>query len=879
MAIKRYPRPGQKISPRILASLLDVPIPWRLLKVEDAVPQRLCELDEHVWESVSPNTCTKLGAAVVREISSRIASLPDLILRSPLPIPTQWPIDQRLIEQLPLEARTYNCLANEGIIESPQLLAQMTIADLLRIPSFGAKSLVDLLATLESLAQLALANGKTHMKALVPAPSSFPAINPRISRYPRPGHRLAPEVLREILAVPVPARLRKRLNLQREMLADFDEKLWGELTTQECARLGEVVVAQVDACLPSLPPNVLYMRLPLPNEPAALANLELERRTYNSLAREGFLKQPGRLTSITIGDLIGLRGIGGKSLVDFLTALEHCQPRLVEESHLEPDGHLEAQATAQRLLTRTVGFHIGREDPRLGQLLRTIDATAASLAELLANITARKYNDVRLRSLAPGLREFEREVERCFGLELVAELVEVSTFGMRARDGDIVTDYYGWDGRGPRTLREIGDRLGLTRERVRQISVEQATRLRSSLPFAPTLRRILDAVESALPVAESGLAQVVAKSGVKAQFVSLRILQQAAQLFGLRLPFNLDSPTGGEPLAVRAEQTLALEPVRRLVRKSAEHWGVGTIAEVAALAGALALPAEEDFIARVAKAQAGCEWLDVERRWYSLAGVRRQRLDAVICKVLAVCKVASIATVRGAVLRSSRHNDFAPPAAVLRAYCQKHEALAVDGDTLELRAGPREPESFLTAGERLLLEHLRLHGEIARAELDALLSASAKRGAPIVRPEQCPILVSLEGGRYVLRCQSTSPARRAAPEGGAILAGQSAAGSAMEWIALGLANLLEAPELVLPSRAHLSAAGEYALVGADGTFFGNIGVQARRITGLAAFARRRGGDIGDTLFLEFDGPARRTIVRVGEGAFWVERQLVSTSPP
>ena len=40
------------------------------------------------------------------------------------------------------------------------------------------------------------------------------------------------------------------------------------------------------------------------------------------------------------------------------------------------------------------------------------------------------------------------------------------------REREVVTLRYGIDGNEPRTLEEIGRRLGLTRERVRQIEVE-----------------------------------------------------------------------------------------------------------------------------------------------------------------------------------------------------------------------------------------------------------------------------------------------------------------------------------------------------------------------------------------------------------------------
>ena len=46
---------------------------------------------------------------------------------------------------------------------------------------------------------------------------------------------------------------------------------------------------------------------------------------------------------------------------------------------------------------------------------------------------------------------------------------------LSVREAEVITSYFGLDGNAPMTLEELGHKLGLTRERVRQIK-EQATR-------------------------------------------------------------------------------------------------------------------------------------------------------------------------------------------------------------------------------------------------------------------------------------------------------------------------------------------------------------------------------------------------------------------
>src|SRR5262249_20241868 len=58
-------------------------------------------------------------------------------------------------EQLPLEPRTRNCLAKRGLLDAPEKLANITVGEVLRLPAFGTKCLVDLLTCLASVSTAA----------------------------------------------------------------------------------------------------------------------------------------------------------------------------------------------------------------------------------------------------------------------------------------------------------------------------------------------------------------------------------------------------------------------------------------------------------------------------------------------------------------------------------------------------------------------------------------------------------------------------------------------------------------------------------------------------------------------------------------------------
>lgn len=72
----------------------------------------------------------------------------------------------------------------------------------------------------------------------------------------------------------------------------------------------------------------------------------------------------------------------------------------------------------------------------------------------------------------------------------LSESVEVALDALRGREAAVVRLYFGFDGGDPMTLETIGQRLGVTRERVRQIKDRALSRLRKSniAPALATLR-------------------------------------------------------------------------------------------------------------------------------------------------------------------------------------------------------------------------------------------------------------------------------------------------------------------------------------------------------------------------------------------------------
>src|ERR1700694_5455620 len=83
-------------------------------------------------------------------------------------------------------------------------------------------------------------------------------------------------------------------------------------------------------------------------------------------------------------------------------------------------------------------------------------------------------------------------------LTLERELRDLLGTGRNAR---IAARYYGFDGRGGGSLQAVGNEIGLTRERVRQIVTAASERLSTGRPVSPALDRTIAFVVDRMPAA------------------------------------------------------------------------------------------------------------------------------------------------------------------------------------------------------------------------------------------------------------------------------------------------------------------------------------------------------------------------------------------
>jgi RNA polymerase primary sigma factor len=158
-----------------------------------------------------------------------------------------------------------------------------------------------------------------------------------------------------------------------------------------------------------------------------------------------------------------------------------------------------ARALADKARTIRMPVHIVERLQKMNRAERTLWTTLGrepTLEEIAdeANLTVQQVNEVRAAARASSsldapvgdtddavLGDFvaaeEMLPEERVELALRSQALQVALGTLAERELEVVTLRYGLGGTEPKTLEEIGRRLGLTRERVRQIELDSLRRL------------------------------------------------------------------------------------------------------------------------------------------------------------------------------------------------------------------------------------------------------------------------------------------------------------------------------------------------------------------------------------------------------------------
>ncbi len=888
MARSCYPRHGHRIAPAALGVLLRVPIEKKFLQhIKDGPKNNLpfteaetegrCEtrpgqsasdlsvapelntltladLDESSWSHFPESTCRELAEEVLAEVS-RTPHLPDEVANQQLPsIPSGL-----TLADLELEVRTVNCLISAGIHERPQDLASMTIDDILGIRGFWFKSLLDLLTSLEYLN-----DHPERCDALRRSRSAAVDKSQVPHGYPRPNQILVPQTLHEVFQDSIPTRLARHTLLQGKQLCDLDETVWQHVRPEVIGQLAGLIVMRASSARHDA--VVCQRQLPTPPKNVELNDLHLDNRTWNCLEREGFAKDIQALGNLTIGQVLAFRGFGGKCLVDLLTALETCLRR---QDTL--DSRLTAEAQTLKQLPQALD--ISFSDPRVGNLLRSIDRESNTVGEMVGRLLAREIDPPDPIRVRQQIAKIRRRIEELPQRLLEEELIEIFLPDENARDRQIVVQYYGWDGKGGCTLEHLGETYGLSRERIRQVCIQTIKRRRNVPIFAPVFDHALAFIRRRIPCTLSKLQQAFDTSGITQCGLPITLLPQTAEFLGRSCNFEVVRVNQVD-LVLPPAQVALPRTVFQIARRAAAHQGAAPLeAVLTELAESGQPEVNQRFVRTILEAHPGFCWLNKCKSWFRFEVQAESSLASLIDKILSVSGPISIAKLRAAIVRHRRSEDRVLPSELLLEYCRQMPNIRIRNKTV-IANPPSDWHEVLAGVEKQIVGILYEHGpvlersaledyctraEINRFSFNAMLMAS-------------PVLQQYERSIYGLINQSvTSEAldklllQRVPAPPNRVLQGFGQTKPGEYYLAYRLSKAAIAGGVVtVPAAMKRQLRGKFTLRTTDGQKVGTLVTKKGCGWGLGPALRGNDAEPGDHMVILIDPGKREAKIHIGD---------------
>lgn len=432
-----------------------------------------------------------------------------------------------------------------------------------------------------------------------------------------------------------------------------------------------------------------------------------------------------------------------------------------------------------------------------------------------------------------------------------------------ARNADVVMLRHGWDGSAPKTLQEVGDEFGLTRERVRQICTRAARRLsKGTRPMTPLLDEALALFAANIPCEASSVKALLVDAGLSARGIDGAGMLSLAEFFGHDLDAVLVE-IGAVRLVVDRNFECLVGKARQTARKLIGAHGVTTVAEVTSELWGELDEAEQErreaFVRLELDAEPTVVWLDEDRRWLWLTGIPdgRNRLLNNIRKVLSVSGEIDATDLRRAVRRDWRMGGYAPPARILLALAEAVPELERSDQVIKsLR--PYSREEHLSDTEYIIVEVILSHGGVMRFDslrnivLDYGVGDSAFKQrmsqSPVIR-KYAPCVYGLSG---VGVSTDALDALTVSAQRNRVLQDCGWTDDGKLWVAYHLStNTVQAAVLAVPAVVRDFIVGEHRLEDPTGKPSGTLVVREQAAWGVRRFLRKSGAEPGDTLLLVF----------------------------
>jgi hypothetical protein len=611
-----------------------------------------------------------------------------------------------------------------------------------------------------------------------------------------------------------------------------------------------------------------------------LEDLELRTRTRNALlpwmrTLDTETGSADVIRALTYGDAYKMRNMGHISVLDLAVAGDHgfassVQTKIQVESSL---------ARLQEIIPKPWHNLVSSSDPRFTSLMPT--NRLGTIAELLEE--APEHGTAS--SLADAFPQIEAQVSRIDGMRvegilrhLAKHLLGPKTTYSDARLEAILARL-GWTGEPTITLEEAGVRVGVTRERIRQITSKMLSRLSDAPMLVPALDRAVTILAAHAPLSLSEASALLVEENItEGPFMAENIITIAAQ-FELALTIQVVEYNGSrarngvkqlvthshaEKLSIYADKIL------RIARVQAGAAGATNFAEVAAEVSESQPGVSEETVREVLDLFGTMENLVGDWFWDPGGPVSRNRLRNVTRKMLSVVTPIDVALIKEGVRRHYRYRGkrgtsdwtlVVPPQRVLKAYYESHPEFIVDDEDISC-VMPLDSTAELDKVERTFVEVLRARPSCVmdRASLfEGCVDRGMKSNTFSVFCTYSPVVAHLGWDTWTLRGVKVSPEavavlqeRRGGPEKRVLDHGWEENGEV--WVATRLPQTWNSLVIGIPAGIRRFLVDrEFETFAEGGVLVGRICVDSKGTSwGYGPFLRRAGADTGEIMVVHFD---------------------------
>jgi hypothetical protein len=701
-----------------------------------------------------------------------------------------------------------------------------------------------------------------------------------------PSSALLPKSLREVWASEaLPDWIRNEFHLPAgSSAAALDRSVWKVSGAQELVSRQRNFLLNLVQARRSEIQSVRVFSQPVPYW-LDLKELPLSTRTRNCLVNANLLGENEQLTNMTYRRLFDIPSMGVKSILEFACLVESALER-ISASSSEPRAFSENELL--EIISEPWADQVGAADPRFSDIIPPLPY--ANVFEILDNLTSGPGDESgALEQLAETMPELQRRLKEIEALPIERQLEDflqaLSRFeGERLQ---ALVDRFGWSGSPAITLEEAGVRLGITRERFRQLQEKVQTRLKaiSFPPFLPALDRALRVLADAgRPLNVDAAVSLLKSSGVSKKDFHPSCVIAAALACGRTPPIALQ--TVGKKTIVAATAIPNVDDILRVANRQAHASGASNVREVVAELQSLGVEADEPSVRNALREFSEVEFLEQDWFCHNPTNPERDRLRNVTRKILSVTSPIELSVIREGVRREyqyRKHRGFktwsliVPPRSVLRAYYQAHSEFVIDGNDLVKPIDPLDYREELALNDSILVDVLR---SSPTSVLDrASFAAECERRSMNMNTfniylTYSPIIVHLGTDIWSLRGIQVDPvaveavrtANALRPREKRILDhGWNAQGQL--WVATRIpgAHVANIAVGIPGSIKHYLSGRQFKAVDEDGVLHGTIRINDDGASsGFGSFLRQRGADEGDILIAEFDLSECAALLRLGD---------------